>query len=74
MLGHRVVGQRHLKMTLQPVRGSCQIDGIAFNTAVLPGDRRQVHMAYRLDVNEFRGILSPQLIVEHIERIVLLST
>lgn len=67
VVSHRVVGQRHLKMTLAPERGSCQIDGIAFNTEVLPGGRQQVHMAYRLDVNEYRGILSPQLIVEHME-------
>jgi single-stranded-DNA-specific exonuclease len=67
VVSHRVVGQRHLKMTLSPERGSCQIDAIAFNTEVLPGGRQQVHLAYRLDVNEFRGIVSPQLIVEHME-------
>jgi len=67
VLGYRVVGGKHLKMTLQPAQGSCQIDGIAFNTAELPADCQHVHMAYRLDANEFRGIVSPQLIVEHIE-------
>jgi single-stranded-DNA-specific exonuclease len=67
VVSHRVVGQRHLKMTLSPERGNCQIDGIAFNTEVLPGGRQQVHIAYRLDVNEFRGIVSPQLIVEYME-------
>jgi len=69
VLGYRVVGEKHLKMTLQPVQGNCQIDGIAFNTAELPADCRQIHMAYRLDANEFRGIVSPQLIVEYIETI-----
>ena len=69
VLGHRVVGEKHLKMTLQPAQGSCQIDGIAFNTAELPADCRQVHMAYRLDANEFRGIVSPQLIVEYVEAV-----
>jgi single-stranded-DNA-specific exonuclease len=67
VVSHRVVGQRHLKMTLTPERGSCQIDGIAFNTEALPRGRQQIHMAYRLDVNEFRGVVSPQLIVEHME-------
>ena len=67
VLGYRVVGKKHLKMTLQPAQGSCQIDGIAFNTAELPADCQHVHMAYRLDANEFRGIVSPQLIVEYIE-------
>ena len=67
VLGYRVVGEKHLKMTLQPAQGGCQIDAIAFNTAELPADCQHVHMAYRLDANEFRGIVSPQLIVEHIE-------
>ena len=67
VVSHRVVGQRHLKMTLTPGKGGCQIDGIAFNTETLPQGRQQVHLAYRLDVNEFRGIVSPQLIVEHME-------
>jgi single-stranded-DNA-specific exonuclease len=67
VLGYRVVGEKHLKMTLQPVLGSCQIDGIAFNTPKLPADCQRVHLAYRLDTNEFRNIVSPQLIVEYIE-------
>jgi single-stranded-DNA-specific exonuclease len=67
VVSHRVVGQRHLKMTLTPGKGGGQIDGIAFNTEALPQGRQQVHLAYRLDVNEFRGIVSPQLIVEHME-------
>ena len=67
VLGYRVVGEKHLKMTLQPAQSGCQIDAIAFNTAELPADCQRVHMAYRLDANEFRGIVSPQLIVEYIE-------
>jgi single-stranded-DNA-specific exonuclease len=67
VMSQRVVGEKHLKMTLQPAHGDSQIDGIAFNTAVLPAGCHQVHMAYRLDANEYRGIVSPQLIVEHIE-------
>ena len=67
VMTQRVVGEKHLKMTLQPAHGDSQIDGIAFNTTVLPAGCQQVHMAYRLDANEYRGIVSPQLIVEHIE-------
>jgi len=67
VVSHRVVGQRHLKMTLSPKSGGSEIDGIAFNTEALPGGRQQVHMAYRLDVNEYRGVVSAQLIVEHME-------
>jgi single-stranded-DNA-specific exonuclease len=67
VVSHRVVGQRHLKMTLSPESGHCQIDGIAFNTEVLPRGSQRVHMAYRLDVNEYRGVVSAQLIVEYME-------
>ena len=67
VVSHRVVGQRHLKMTLSPAAGGSEIDGIAFNTEALPDGRQQVHMAYRLDVNEYRGVVSAQLIVEHME-------
>lgn len=67
ILGQRVVGQRHLKLTLQPAGGECRIDAIAFNTAELPPGCRHVRLAYRLDVNEYRGLVSPQLVVEYIE-------
>jgi single-stranded-DNA-specific exonuclease len=67
VVSHRVVGKCHLKMTLKPVGGCCQIDAIAFNTPMLPAGQQHARMVYQLDVNEFRGIVSPQLIVEHIE-------
>ncbi|MEN8106458.1 MAG: single-stranded-DNA-specific exonuclease RecJ [Pseudomonadota bacterium] len=67
VLSSRVVGERHLKMNLRPVNGDTVIDAIAFNTAPLPVDCRQACCVYRLDVNEFRGVESAQLIVEHIE-------
>jgi len=67
IVSHRVVGKSHLKMTLKPVGGFSQIDAIAFNTSTLPAGRQHARMVYQLDVNEFRGIVSPQLIVEHID-------
>lgn len=67
ILAQRVVGERHLKLSLKPVSGSRRIDGIAFNTAVLPPGCGTARMAYRLDVNEYRGLVSPQLVIEHIE-------
>ena len=66
VLSHRVVGQRHMKMTLRPQGDDKEIDAIAFNTPELPEPCRQLHMAYRLDVNEFRGRVSAQLIIEYI--------
>ena len=61
----RVVGERHLKLRVTPAGGSRPLDAIAFNQEH-PGLRGQVRLAYRLDVNEYRGIESAQLIVEQI--------
>lgn len=61
----RTVGEHHLKLRVLPSGGARPIDAIAFNQAH-PGLRGDVRLAYRLDVNEYRGIESPQLIVEQI--------
>lgn len=65
VVDQRVVGESHLKMRVQPADGPVVIDAIAFNQAGLP-IRGPVRLAYRLDVNEFRGVETPQLIVEQI--------
>ncbi len=69
ILGQRVVGERHLKLTVKPPESSGRIDAIAFNTAALPAGCRYARLAYRLDVNEYRGLVSPQLVIEHIETV-----
>ncbi|MDR3477464.1 MAG: single-stranded-DNA-specific exonuclease RecJ [Gammaproteobacteria bacterium] len=68
LLDQRVVGNKHLKMTL--AKGEQTIDAIAFNVDMnhWPNYRcEKVHLAFRMDVNEFRGIRRVQLIVEHLE-------
>jgi single-stranded-DNA-specific exonuclease len=65
VVDQRVVGENHLKMRVQPGDGKTVIDAIAFNQAGLPL-RGPVRLAYRLDVNEFRGVETAQLIVEQI--------
>ncbi len=67
VLAQRVVGERHLKLSLEVVSGGTRMDAIAFNTPALPADCDCARMAYRLDVNEYRGLVSPQLVVEYIE-------
>jgi single-stranded-DNA-specific exonuclease len=65
LIEQRTVGENHLKMRLRPADGGNVIDAIAFNQAG-PAYRGVVQLAYRLDVNEFRGVETPQLIVEQI--------
>jgi len=69
ILQQRLVGERHLKLMLEPVGGGPLLDGIAFNVDTTcwpdPGVR-EVELAYKLDVNEFRGNRSLQLIIDHL--------
>lgn len=69
LLQQRLVGERHLKVMVEPVGGGPLLDGIAFNvdtTAWPDNGVREVTLAYRLDINEFRGNRSLQLIIEHL--------
>jgi single-stranded-DNA-specific exonuclease len=68
VLEQRLVANKHLKLTLK--KQDKLIDAIAFNIDVehWPNHRCQnIYMAYRLDVNEYRGLRSVQLLVEHCE-------
>lgn len=66
----RIVGERHLKMTLAPLdQPQAIIDAIAFNvdTAQWPDPAvREVELVYKLDSNLWRDRLSLQLLVEHL--------
>ncbi len=67
LLQQRIVGERHLKVMVEPVGGGPLLDGIAFNvdTAYWPDNGvREVELAYKLDVNEFRGNRNLQLIID----------
>jgi single-stranded-DNA-specific exonuclease len=61
----RVVGESHLKLRVRPAGGGSVVDAIAFGQAG-PAYRGAVQLAFRLDVNEWRGVESPQLVVEQI--------
>jgi len=69
LLQQKLVGERHLKVMIEPLGGGPLLDGIAFNidTTLWPDPSvRQVELAYKLDVNEFRGNRTVQLIIEHL--------
>ncbi len=70
VVDQRLVGGKHLKMVL--AKADRNLDAIAFNVNLnhWPNYRcAAVNVAYRMDVNEFRGKRSVQLIVEHIEAV-----
>ena len=60
ILSQRLVAEKHLKLKVRH-RGD-EVDGIWFGrTEPLP---EWVHMAFRLDINEFRGERKVQFLVE----------
>ena len=73
LVQQRIVGSKHLKLVLGIDDGSGQIvDAIAFNvdTEIWPDEAtKKVKVAYRLDVNRYRGRESVQLMIEHIEKV-----
>lgn len=69
ILQQRLVGEKHLKLMVEPLGGGPLLDGIAFNvdTTLWPDSSvREVELAYKLDVNEFRGNRSVQLLIQHL--------
>ena len=59
----RILKDKHLKLQLR--KGSTRIDAIQFNHAAQAGP--SIHAAFRLAVNEYNGVSSIQLMLEHFE-------
>ncbi len=66
----RIVGERHLKLTVAAPEGRGSFDAIAFNAidpgapAALPAGR--MRLVYRLDANLYQGEARLQLVVDHL--------
>ena len=69
VIDYRIVGEHHLKLTLQMLNEERTLDAIAFNYLNYAWNNRAsiVHAAFELDVNHFRGIETPQLLIKHLE-------
>ena len=59
----RVLKEKHLKLRLR--KGSTRIDAIQFNFSKPPG--HSTRLAYRLSINEYLGVETTQLMVEHLD-------
>ncbi len=69
LLQQRIVGHRHLKLVLMEPASGLAIDAIQFNADMDQWpDESQTHVRaiYRLDVNEFRGRKTVQMLVDHL--------
>lgn len=68
VLQQRIVGEKHLKLVLSHPASNSIFDAIAFNVDLQqwPNKEKYAQLAYRLDVNEYRGQRSVQLIAQFI--------
>lgn len=74
LLHQKLVGEKHLKLMVEPLyKGhptNIMLDAIAFNIDLRrwpDATAKTVKLAYRLDVNEFRGNQSLQLMIENLD-------
>jgi len=70
LIQQRIVGEKHLKLVLKHQSGRL-VDAIAFGIDVKewPDNNAQfVKAAYQLDINEFRGKFTLQLIIRELEK------
>jgi single-stranded-DNA-specific exonuclease len=58
----RILKEKHLKMRLR--KGEQRLDAIQFNFSEAPGNTMRA--AYRLAINDYNGVQTPQLMIEHI--------
>ena len=58
----RILKEKHLKLRLR--KGEQRLDAIQFNFSQPPGDR--IRAAYRLAINDYNGVQTTQLMIEHI--------
>ncbi len=63
----RILAEKHLKMTLRPEGLDITLDAIAFNVEpkYWEYEGKVIQLIFKLDINEFRGTQSLQLMVEH---------
>ena len=55
--------EKHLKLRLR--KGNSRIEAIQFNFSTQPGHNTRA--AYRLSINEYMGVETPQLMIELLE-------
>ena len=66
VVSSRVVGEKHLRLTLRQPQGS-SIEAIAFNHAAFPPcNGKCIEAAFRLDINTYQGNQTLQLVLDYL--------
>lgn len=68
LLTYRLLKDKHLKMQVRPRHSKQPIEVIAFNSVTThwPSQVNYLHLAYKLDINHFRGWKNLQLRAEYV--------
>ena len=61
----RILKEKHLKLRLR--KGELRLEAIQFNFSESPG--ATIRAAYRLAINDYNGVQTPQLMIEHLETV-----
>ncbi|TBR43510.1 single-stranded-DNA-specific exonuclease RecJ [Marinomonas agarivorans] len=69
IIQQRIVGEKHLKLLLREPNEGILLDAIAFfiDLEKWPNSAEKAQVAFKLDINEFRGQQNLQLLVDYIE-------
>lgn len=74
VVNQRLLGGKHLRLSLRLPRGNMQFDAVAFNVkeGEWPNERcKRIRAAYHLDINEYNNRKRFQLIIEHLEAVLV---
>lgn len=68
LLDRRLLKEKHLKMQVRPIDGGPKLEVIAFNTVDIdwPPEVTCLRLAYKLDVNRYRGATNLQLMAKYV--------
>ncbi len=67
VLGHRVVGETHLRLSLRHPQAAASLEAIAFNAYTGTPPAARVRVAYALDINEWNGTRKLQLLIRSLQ-------
>jgi len=68
LLERKLLKEKHLKMQVRPINGGPKLEVIAFNTVDTdwPPEVTHITLAYKLDINKYRGATNLQLMAKYV--------
>ncbi len=67
VLEHKLLKEKHLKLWIRATPREAPVEAIYFHWGDQPLQYHRIYLVYKLDVNEYRGTKSVQLLITHLE-------